>query len=195
MPLTPAGAKTTGDQLSRTYSVADGIQHSVTATSWADLSTIYTIPAGDAIPGPYNPTSVTYRLTSGGVGSWGNGESLQFRGAIGSNNVGASGSSVDGSALANGAAFRWWCEVILVVDVTGASGSAAALLRGAIAESANNLIPGTAADNSVAFTAAVQAAGINTTTPTTFSIQVQWGGSAGSPTVTSYLTLYEKLGG
>ena len=53
-------------QLSQYYGYADASSTTVAATSSTDLSTVYTIPAGEPYAG-----AAYYELTCGGFGTWG----------------------------------------------------------------------------------------------------------------------------
>lgn len=183
-----AGDLITTAVLNRIYGQADTTAHTVTATSFTDLSTVYTIDAGDAA------ADTAYRLTT-----WGNGvqgstqQALTFAAALAGTQIGTT-PAIASTALAANAAFDFRVQVNLVCVSPGPSATWIAEISGLVTQSANPVLPGTAADNTVPFTGCTHtAAAQDSTVDSTFSVQAKWASATGAPTLTTRATLFERV--
>src|SRR5580704_16743015 len=89
-------------QLSQYYGYADVNSTTVTAAALTDLSTLYTIPAGE----PY--TDAAYELRAAGYGTWGSTQqALTLGPLLGSGAVSSPTRVIAAAALAASAAFQW----------------------------------------------------------------------------------------
>lgn len=186
--LIVAGQRITPAVLNRIYGTADTNSHTVVATSLTALSSVYQIPAGD----PQNGTA--YRLECFGNGTWGSTQqTLTVSTVLASSAIGTE-PAVASTALAASAAFDWNLSVLLICATTGSSGTWLARISGQVNETANALLPATAADNTVSFTGCTHAAVTqDTTIANNLSIKVKWASATGSPTITCLGTLFEKV--
>ena len=167
----------------------------ITGTSAAALSAVWTIPANDANLG------TCYRLTAFGNGTWG---STQQALAFG---IGFPGNTEFGTHQAVGApnfqvsaTFRWMAILtIMLVGTPGASASWNGQMMLNITQTANSINtvqnPPSAGTNSIG---AAQGPSSNVTQDSTISNAFQmiawWGSTTGSPTITCHGTLFERLG-
>ena len=186
--LVLAGQTITPAILNRIYGQADGISHTVNNTSYAQLSSLYTIPAGDAQDG------TAYRLTTFGNGTTGTTEALYFSAGLAGSEIGTA-PEISGSALATGAAaFDFEATVTLICVSNGTSGTWVASIRGVVTQSANAILPGTAADNTIPFAGCTHTAVTqDTTVGNTFGIYAKWAGTTGTPTLSCVGSLFEKV--
>jgi hypothetical protein len=190
-PLILAGqALTAGQgqgQLSQYYGYADANQTTVTATGPANLSTLYTIPAGEAYAG------AAYELSCGGYGTWGSTQQLLlFTALVGATTLTTSNATAAAASLSVSAAFRWQATVRIVCadGVSAWWGSVTAILQ----QSANPVLPGTAADNSIPLAGSntsAHTASVSSAVP--FSVQCGWGSTTGAPTITNAWTTFRKV--
>ena len=184
--LVLAGQTITPAVLNRIYGTADGIAHTVNNTSFAQLSSSYNVPAGDASAG------TAYRLTTFGNGTWGTAEAITFTTALAGTQIGTA-PQIAGAEFSSAAAFDFEIETLLICVSNGSSGTWVARIRGKLTESANAITIGTAADNSVSFTGCTHTAVTqDTTVADAFVIQAKWAGTTGSPTLSCVGTLFEK---
>ena len=175
-------------QLSQYYGYADGNATTVTASTATNLSTSYTIPAGE----PY--ANAAYELTCAGYGTWASSgpQALTLSPFLGSGTITGTARVIAAAAFSTSAAFQW-SALIELTCTDGVSGWQASW-RGAVAETANALNPGTAADNSVAlagattasYTAAVSSA-------LSVALKAQWASTTGGPTLTCVRTTFRKV--
>ena len=185
--LVLAGQTLTPAVLNRIYGTADGVSHTVNNTSYAQLSSTYTIPAGD-------PSSGTaYRLTTFGNGTWGTTEAIEFSVNLAGTEIGTA-PTISGSAFSSAAAFDFTVTLLLICVSNGSSGTWMSNITGTLVQSANSVLPGTAADNTVTFTGSTHTAVTqNTTIANTLEIDAKWAGTTGSPTLSCAGTLFEKV--
>src|SRR5215469_2574100 len=132
-------ASTAPGDLNEYYGFADTTSTIVTQATFQNLSTQYTIPAGEAVN-----AGAAYELSCGGSGTWGSTQqALTFQMNIG-NGFGSGGVAAS-TALAASAGFTWGA-VLTAVTSDGVSGWWA-VLKIWLQETANAVNPGTAADN------------------------------------------------
>lgn len=185
--LVLAGQTLTPAVLNRIYGTADSVSHTVNNTGYAQLSSIYTIPAGDASSG------TAYQITTFGNGTWGTAEAITFSAALAGTEIGTA-PQIAGAALSNAAAFDFEVTVTLICVSNGSSGTWVSSIRGLITESANAINPGTAADNPIPFCGCTHTAVTqDTTIGDAFGIYAKWAGTTGTPTVSCVGTLFTKL--
>lgn len=186
--LVLAGQSITPAILNRIYGTADTTSHTVNGTTFADLSSVYTIPAGDAQGG------TAYRIKAFGSGTWGSTQqALSFACALAGTDIGTT-PAIASTALSASAAFDWEAEVVLICATPGSSGTWVASVRGVITQSANAILPATAADNTIPFAGCTHSAVTqDTTVSDTLSIQAKWASATGAPTLTCLGTLFEKV--
>jgi hypothetical protein len=185
--LVLAGQTITPGVLNRIYGTADAVPHTVNNTSYAQLSSIYTIPASDPNPG------TAYRIYTFGNGAWGTAMTLQVSLGLADVEIGTA-PTIAGAALSNAALFDFeiWGKLICVGN--GTSGTWVASLHGVFTETANAINPGTAADNSVTMSGCTHASVVqDTTVANDFGIYAKWGGTTGSPTFSCLGTIFEKV--
>ncbi len=185
-----AGQRITPAEQNHMYAIADTAVTTVTAATASNLSTVYVIAANDMA------VNIAYRISCGGDGTQGSTrQNLQF-------NVGIAGASVgfsvviDSTALAISALFRWEAEIMLIPVTIGAAGTYNTRIRGCVTNSANNIIPGTAANNTIPFGGhnLATGTGLDTTVAQNFAFRCQWGSVTGGPTITNRSTVFERLG-
>lgn len=188
MGLITAGQPITAAILNRQYTLGDSNNNAVTQTALTTLNTAYTIPASDAA------AFTTYRQTSWGFGTWGSTQqALTFAIALAGTDIGNQ-PAIASTAFSASAAFRWEITLTLKCTSTGASGTWSASLRGILTQSTNAILPGTAADNSVPFTANTNAdVTQDTTVGVSLAIQAKWAATTGAPTITCTDTVMERL--
>lgn len=185
-----AGQRITAAVLNHMYAIADTATTTVTAASASNLGTVYVIPANDMAVG------VAYRLSCGGDGTQGSTrQNLQFNAGVGGTSVGFS-VIIDSTALSASATFRWKAVIMLIPVTIGASGTYDTSIEGCVTQAANNLIPGTAANNTIPFGGhnLTTGTGLDTTAAQNFALRAQWGSTTGAPTITNRSTVFERLG-
>lgn len=187
-PLVLAGQTITPAILNRIYGQADGVTHTVNGTAATVLSSTYTIPAGDAQNG------TAYRISSFGQGTWGStAQALTMRSMFAGSTVGTS-PVISASAIGSGATFQWRASVTLICVSSGSSGTWVASLDGTLNQTANAILPGTAADNVVSFTGCTTSTVTqDTTIANTLAVGASWASATGTPTLSSVGTLFEKV--
>jgi hypothetical protein len=173
-------------QLSQYYGYADTTQTTVTAAAAADLSTLYTIPAGE----PYADSA--YELTCGGFGTWGSTQqTLTLAPLLGSGAV-PIGRVIAAAAFSASAVFNWAVTVEMICS-DGVSSWQVSFL-GAVVETANALAPGTASTNAVPFagaTSSAYTAAVSSAVPVAF--QAHWASTTGASTITCVRTTFRKV--
>lgn len=183
--LQAAGAPIAADTINREYTQADGSNTTISGTTLANLSTVYTIAGSDA--GQFT----TYRLTAWGTGTWSTAGALTLAMALAGVNIGTE-PTIATSAFSNGAAFHWEITLTLKCNSTGPSGTWSASLRGTVTQSSNSIVVGTAADNSVPFVAITGTEVTqDTTAANSVAIQAKFAATGGSITCTD--TVFERL--
>lgn len=183
-----AGQRITTDVLNRIYGIADTTAHTVTATTFTDLSSVYQLGANDAQDG------TAYRITAVGNGTWGSTQqALTVACALAGTAVGTT-PAIASTALSASAAFDWEFCARLVCVGPGATATWMASVSGIVTQSANAVIPGTAADNSVPLAGCTHTAVTqDSTIADAFSIQAKWAATTGTPTLTCRYTLFERV--
>jgi len=174
-------------QLSQYYGYADANQTTVTAASITTLSIQYSIPAGEAYAG------AAYELSCSGYGTWGGTQqALTLSPLLGAATLTGTARVIAATALAASASFHWSLiiEVVCSDGVSSWQGS----MRGAVAETASALNPGTAATNSVPFagaTSAAYTASVSSAVP--IALRATWASTTGAPTITCVRTTFRKV--
>jgi hypothetical protein len=174
-------------QLSQCYGAADTGTTTVVAATLANLSTVYTIPAGEA-----NYAGVAYELTCGGTGTWGSTQqTLQFAMFLDTSFGGGSSGKIAAAAFAISAAFAWNARmtVVCIDGISTWQGTMAVTVQ----ETASSVNPGTAATNSVPVCSASGPHTAAIASAVTASIQAQWGSTTGAPTITNSMTTFRKI--
>jgi hypothetical protein len=186
--LVLAGQTITPSVLNRIYGTGDTTQHTVNGATLSGLSTIYSIPAGDASAG------TAYRITVFGTGEWGStAQALTFAVALADTAIGQE-PVIASSALSTSAVFAFDVTALLICVSSGSSGTWVARVAGTVTQTANAIVPGTAADNTIPFTGVTtSAAAQNTTVANDFAIMAKWASTTGTPTLTCMGTLFEKV--
>jgi hypothetical protein len=172
-------------QLSQYYGLADTTQTTVTAAASTALSSAYVIPAGEA-----NYAGVAYELECGGQGTWGSTQqALTFAMYIGG--TFGSGATAAAASLSISATFSWIARMKLICSDGTSSWWAG--MWATVQQNTNNVLPGTAADNSVPLISTNSAARTaSTASSITVEIQAKWASTTGSPTLTNYWTTFRK---
>lgn len=179
----PATAAAGG--LNQYYGFADTSTTTVTAASAANLSSVYTIPAGEAY------TDAAYELKCGGTGTWGSTQQqLTLAMALNGTSFGSGGAGhVAATALAASASF-FWSATYELTCVDGVS-SWNCMLTAIVGEGTNAANPGTATTNTIPLvvmlnhTATVSSA-------ITVAVQALWASTTGAPTITNSMTRFRK---
>ena len=187
--LIPAGGTLTAGQgqgqLSQYYGYADGSPTTVTAASANNLSTVYTIPAGEAYAG------AAYELSCGGTGTWGSTQQqLTFAMALNGSSFGSAGAGkVAATALAASASF-FWSAAYELTSVDGVS-SWNCKLTVIVAEGASAANPGTAATNTIPLAVMLNHTA-TVSSSITVALQALWASTTGAPTITNSMTRFRK---
>lgn len=181
-----AGQRITPAVLNRIYGFADNTSHTVNGTSFATLSSIYTIAASDPAVG------TAYRITAWGTGSYGT-ASASLSLAVGLAGTGGTAVSVASTAFSSGATVHWLATAVIVCSSTGSSGTYTTNLGGNVNQVANALLPATAADNTVPLSVSVASVTEDTTSSMTFQIMGKWSATTGSPSISCLGTLFERV--
>ncbi len=186
--LVLAGQSITPAVLNRIYGDGDTVEHTVVAASLSNLSSVYQIPALDAGSG------TAYRITTFAEGTWGSTQqALTISAAVGDVARGRA-PVIAAGVLSAGATFDCEITATVICVTAGPSGTWTCSARGVLTQTANPITPGTAADNSVAFCGIKAGAfTLDSTIAEDQAIQVAWASTVGSPSVTSYGTLFEKV--
>lgn len=174
------------DQLGQYYGQADTAPTTVTQATFNPLSSVYTIPAGEAYAG------AAYELTCGGSGTWGSTqEKLSLAMALNGATFGSGGAGqVAASALAASASFFWTAKMTIVC-VDGIS-SWNCRLEAIVAEQANPANPGTASTNTVPVNAVLNHTA-SVGSPITVGIEAEWASASFAATLTNSLTTFRKI--
>ena len=173
-------------QLSQYYGYSDATSTTVTATAATDLSTLYTIPAGEAYAG------AAYELHCAGYGTRGSTQqTLTLNPLLGSGAV-PIGRVIAAAAFSASAAFNW-SAIIEMVCSDGVSAWQVSFM-GTLTQTANAILPGTAADNTVSFagaTSSAYTAAVSSAIPVAF--QAKWASATGASTITNVRTSFRKV--
>jgi hypothetical protein len=185
--LVLAGQTITPGVLNRIYGTADAVPHTVNGTSYTQLSSVYSIPASDPNAG------TAYRIMTFGNGEMGTTEALQISVGLADTEIGTA-PIVSGSAFSTNALFDFEIWVKLICVGSGSSGTWVATINGLFTETANSVLPGTVADNTVPVTGCTHSAVTqDTTVANDFGIYAKWAGTTGSPTLSCLGTIFEKV--
>lgn len=184
-----AGSRITSAVINHAYTIADANVTTVTAASYAELSTVYQIPANDAAVG------MAYELTCFGYGTWGStAQTLQLGLNLNGSIMGIA-PTIGSTAFATSEGFRWRISLILIPVTIGATATWMGSIEGVVCQTANNILPGAGNQDSVPL------AGGNSTAVThdstagnDFSLQAQWGATTGASTITCTGTRYTRCG-
>jgi hypothetical protein len=184
MPL-QAGSRTTASFLNSYYGQADAVQSVVTAAAFTNLSSLYTIPAGEPQAGS------VYELTCAGYGTQGSTQQqLSFQMLHGTTL--AQTVTIGTGVFSASQAFQW----SLTFRMVCADGVSAwwCSLGGSVAESSAALSTGASGQESVAIAAvntSVHAAAVSSAI--SVAVQAKWNSTTGSPTITNNLTTFRKI--
>jgi len=186
--LVLAGKLLTPIVLNRIYGQADTTSHIVTQISFSNLSTSYSIPANDAQPG------TAYRITTWGNGTWGStAQAFTVACALAGTDIGTTPVIASG-AFSVSAAFDFEIQAKVVCVSNGSVATWIASVKGNLSETANPLLPGTVADNSVGFSGCTHTAVTqDSTISNSFAIQAKWASATGAPSITALATIFEKV--
>jgi hypothetical protein len=174
-------------QLSEYYGLADVNSTTVTAAASTNLSTPYTIPAGE----PY--AGAAYELHCAGFGVWGSTQqNLTLAPFLGSGTVGSPTRVVAAAAFSISATFQW----AVTLEFTCGDGVSAwqVSLSGSIVETAAALNPGAAGTNAIALagaTTTAYTAAVSSALPA--ALRAQWASATGAPTITCVRTTFRKV--
>lgn len=170
-------------QLNQYYGLADTTVTTVTAATTSALSSVYTIPAGEATAGS------AYRLSCSGSAVWGStAQTLVLTMLINGTAVG--GPQVDASAFSVSATLRWMA-VIEMVCADGISSWEAGQL-GNIAYASLVLTGLTAANNTIGW-ADDQPATATVSSPVTVALGARWSATTGAPSIACRRTIFQKV--
>jgi hypothetical protein len=184
MPLTVAGQKITASLLSLDYAQADANSHTQATASYVDISSAYTVPAGDALVG------TCYRITCAGTGTWGSTQQ-----DMGINQLFGPSGNISHLAFSASAAFNWSAVCTWVIVTTGVSGTVNGWFDVTATETASVPDGLGAATNTLTVTRSASGTTYDTTAAQVLALQTRWASTTGSPTMTCTTTTFEKLGG
>ena len=168
-------------QLNQYYGNADTASHTVTAATGTNLSTAYTIPAGEAT------TASAYELCCGGTGTWGStAQALTIDAKLNANSL-HSGRQIGSNVLSVSTPFVWSaCLKIICVD--GVS-----LWQGSWSLEMNQTTnPGTNA-NAVIGDSSTSSVTASVSSPIAVVFQAQWASTTGAPSITCSWTTFRKV--
>lgn len=190
MPLVYAGQRVTADIESSDYTIGDVTTFAVTAASMTQLSQQFTVPAGDA------NVATMYRVTCWGNGTWGStAQNLTMQMTFAGTGFGITPTIASG-AFSGSAAFRWNTVMILICQTTGTLGTWHGSFWGCLTQTANNINPGTASQNTVPFVGGPSASvSQDTTVANALVLECAWASTTGGPTITCHGTTFERCGG
>ena len=174
-------------QLSQYYGNADTAQTAVTSASLVNLSSVYTIPAGE----PY--ANAAYELSCAGYGVWGSTQqALTLSPLLGAGAITGTARVIASTAFSASAAFHW--SVVIGITCTDGVSGWQGSMAGSVAQTANAILPGTAADNSVALAGATSASyTAAVSSALSVCLQAKWASATGSPTLTCVRTTFRKV--
>jgi hypothetical protein len=183
-----AGQQLPADLLDQYYGFADTTQTTVNTTGPASLSTAYVIPANEPVAGS------AYEIRCGGGGTWGStAQYLTLSLWLGGQEI-FSNVTVSFAAFSANAGFRWRAQATLVCAVSGSGGEWYGDMEWTLTQIANQVNPGTAADNTVSVADADGSeVGVDTTSNMTAVIKAGWASATGSPAITCFHTVFRKI--
>lgn len=155
---------------------------SATVTGTTGALATFTIPANDAT------SAGIYEFYAFGNGQWGSTQEVLTLGMSVNGSIVGNAQGPAAAAFAVSALFRWNCTGRIVFRSAGSSGELLATLEGIITMTANNIIPGTAADNSVPIACGNSATtAIDTTSAITVELVASTSGTETITAVASYM--------
>lgn len=166
--------------------------NTASAASLTSITT-FSIPAGDADIGAIYEIDCWGNGTQNNTGATGNRQTLQFATIFG----GTTFSSVTFGTTAFedtlGRAFRFRVQARIICITTGLTGTWVSYIDAKVADLGANIAPGNA-DFAVAFSCeSTTTTAIDTTTGETMGISAAWGGTGGSPSLTSRVAFVKRL--
>jgi len=171
-------------ELNQYYGYADSNASTVTSSTYGNLSTQYTIPAGEAYAG------AGYELACGGTGTWGSTQqTMTFQAIVGTSVLTM---AIAAAALSASAGFYW--RTLLELECADGVSGWWATFSGSISVSGAPLNPGTAADQAIALAAAnssVHTASVSSAI--SVALQAKWASTTGAPTISNYRTSFKKV--
>ena len=180
-------ATTAPGGLNQYYGAADANQTTVSGTALSALSSVYTIPAGEAAH-----AGVAYELLCGGTINWGTAsEHLQLAGYFDGATIHTT-VTINDSVFASGSTQVWDAHFRMVCadGVSQWQGS----WRFSANQVANNIVPGTAADNTVtAGDSAPSAVTAAVSSSIAMGLRAAWTGTSGSPSIINDWTVFRKI--
>jgi hypothetical protein len=175
-------------QLNQYYGYADTNVTTVTQAALNNLSSVYTIPAGEAAY-----AGAAYELECGGYGTWGSTQqTLKFVAYLGAAVGSGSSGGIAAAAFAASAAFSWRARV----DLTCEDGVSLwrVSMDAVVQQTTNFALPGTAADNSVpVVTGPTGSLTADVSDAQAVALQAEWGSTTGAPTITTTWTRFRKV--
>ena len=193
--LRVAGGRATGGDQNQYYGFADTSATTVTAATQQNLTTPYTIPAGEPAAGS------AYTVEFGGSGTWGATQQLWTPTLVVGGVVVLSNIVLGAQAFAASAQFRFSGRVLIVWNTVGATGNLIASYLVNFTQTANNVAPpGTytqgnfqaAATYGLADGNGALSAAIDTTAAVSVIFKCAWGATTGAPTITNRHTRFAK---
>jgi hypothetical protein len=182
---TPAGSRITGTMLSLIQNYYDAGAVTVSAASLTDLTGVFNVPGGDALPGN------VYEVEAAGGCSWG-GQSLQFQVAFAGQLMVTH--TIGGGVWTNGNNLRWNLLARVTCLTIGATGTFQSMLRGTFSiQTGTNL----SATNTIGWTqcdSQTTTYTVDTTAAQGLKIQAAWGSTTNSPTITKVNAWQRKIG-
>ena len=184
----PLVAGTGPGELNQYYHFADANVTTVTADTLANLSSVYTIPAGEAY------ADAEYEILASGNGEWGSTQQqLTLQVALAGNALGA-GVQIGKDLFNTSQNFRWSATGRLICVTTGTSATWIYAMDMIISVYNGTILPGTPANNSASGTDSITAAATqDSTVANTVAIQAVWGSATGAPTITCRKTRWSKV--
>lgn len=169
-------AGTANGQLGQSYGTGDGNPTTVTATTFQDLSSVYTIPANEA------STGSIYEMTCGGSGTQGGtAQLLKFAMSMnGTAFAGGTSGQVPAATVAASTAFAWAARLTLVC--TDGVSAWQCLMEGSVQSG------GSASGEANFVIAASRTAAVNAAI--TVAAMFSWGGTGA--TITNNVTTWKK---
>ena len=157
-----------------------------------NLSSVYTIPAGEPLT-----ANAAYELRAGpaaGTRVWGSTQqALTLSPLLGAGaDYRHSPTNTASTAFSASAAFHW--SVVIGITCTDGVSGWQGSMAGSVAQTANAILPGTAADNSVALAGATSASyTAAVSSALSVCLQAKWASATGSPTLTCVRTTFRKV--
>jgi hypothetical protein len=171
--------------------VDNGFLTQTNATSFSKLTNaVWAIPAGDAVEG------TSYRLTTYGIGEW-QGEVLELRpvalGGTWTVETPSGYFTIGGDLMTAGTSFYWDCMMLMIVNQTGTSPIATCVIKMTIQEYGSNEQGN---GNGGTFIGCFETNNpVAVTTASNMVIQHAWQTSATGQYLTSWGSVFERIGG